>query len=145
MLTKSKFKPLAVLACMTLVILALLCIGDTEVSAETYSGYCGGEGDGTNLTWTLTEDGTLTIEGSGRMKKYYSSSGIPWYSNRSYIKTVAIGDKVTNISDYAFCYCSSLTSVEIGDSVTSIGDRAFYNCSSLTSVEIGDSVTSIGN
>ena len=30
-------------------------------------GYCGGEGDGTNLTWTLDSDGVLTISGEGSM------------------------------------------------------------------------------
>ena len=51
---------------------------------------------------------------------------------------------VTTIGDWAFSYCSSLTSVTIGDSVTSIGNRAFMWCESLTSVTIGDSVTTIG-
>ncbi len=52
--------------------------------------------------------------------------------------------KVVAIDEYAFSYCSSITSVEIPDSVTSIGLRAFWNCSSLKSIEIPDSITSIG-
>ena len=55
-----------------------------------------------------------------------------------------IPDGVTTIGDYAFSYCSSLTSVVIGDSLTTIGKDAFEWCESLTSVVIGDSVTSIG-
>ena len=50
---------------------------------------------------------------------------------------------VTTIGDWAFGYCSSLTSVTIPDSVTEIGSDAFYNCSSLTSVTIGNRVTMI--
>ena len=34
------------------------------------SGYCGGECDGTNLTWTLDSDGLLTISGKGKMPDY---------------------------------------------------------------------------
>lgn len=34
------------------------------------SGYCGGEGNGTNLTWTLDSEGTLTISGNGKMRDY---------------------------------------------------------------------------
>ena len=34
------------------------------------SGYCGGEGDGTNLTWTLDSAGTLTISGKGKMNDF---------------------------------------------------------------------------
>ena len=52
---------------------------------------------------------------------------------------------VTSIGDYAFYYCSGLTSVTIPNSVTSIGVSAFNWCSGLTSVTIPNSVTSIGN
>ncbi len=52
--------------------------------------------------------------------------------------------RVTSIGNYAFEYCSDLTSVEIPNSVTSIEWSAFYGCSGLTSVEIPNSVTSIG-
>ena len=51
---------------------------------------------------------------------------------------------VTSIGNYAFVYCSGLTSVTIPNSVTSIGEGAFGECDDLTSVTIGNSVTSIG-
>ena len=55
------------------------------------------------------------------------------------------GNSVTNIGDYAFYGCGSLTGVTIPDSVTSIGYGAFYNCTGLTNVMFGNSVTSIGD
>ena len=85
--------------------------------------------------------------------KYSSwpSSGYYFYENGYYytynipstLKTVIItgGDA---IADFAFSYCTSLTSITIPDSVTSIGEQAFQNCTSLTSITIPDSVTSIG-
>ena len=39
-----------------------------------------------------------------------------------------IPDGTTEIGEYAFSFCESLTSVTIPDSVTSIGDSAFCNC-----------------
>ena len=59
--------------------------------------------------------------------------------------STSITYSVTSIGDYAFSYCSNLTSVTIPNSVTSIGSAAFYSCSGLTSVTIPNSVTSIGN
>ena len=50
----------------------------------------------------------------------------------------------TSIGEYAFAYCSSLTSIDIPSSVTSISSNAFNECSSLTSIDIPNSVTSIG-
>ena len=51
---------------------------------------------------------------------------------------------VTSIGDWAFSYCTGLTSITIPNSVTSIGDGAFSGCSGLTSITIPNSVTSIG-
>ena len=47
-----------------------------------------------------------------------------------------IPNSVTSIGDYAFSYCSSLTSMTIPNSVTSIGGLAFYWCTSLTSIVV---------
>ena len=72
--------------------------------------------------------------------KYTGSIVIPekvTYDNVTY--------SVTSIGDYAFFYCSGLTSITIPNSVTSIGERAFSDCDGLTSITIPNSVTSIGN
>ena len=61
------------------------------------------------------------------------------------VTALTIPDSVTNIGDYAFCGCKSLTSVAITDSVTNIGYAAFSGCSGLASVTIGNSVSSIGS
>jgi len=98
---------------------------------------------GDNLTWTLDEEGTLTISGTGAMYNY-SHDSIPWYSYVETIQKVVIEDGVTTIGSCAFYGCGDLTDVTIPDSVTTIGDRAFCSCASMTSVTIPESVTAIG-
>ena len=105
------------------------------------SGECGVYGD--NLTWVLTEDGTLTVSGSGEMKNY-TNSRVPWYFERDKILSVVVEPGVTSIGGEAFSDCSNLASVGIPESVTSLDNMAFFRCSSLTSVTIPGSVTSLG-
>ena len=126
--------------CATILVLFVVLAASALAAEVLYSGTCG-----SNLTWTLDDEGTLRIEGNGRMEYYSSYSSIPWYNYRSLIKSAVIGKGVTNIGNYAFSGCSSLTSMAIPEGVTSIGGNAFYYCSSLTSVTIPEGVTSIGN
>lgn len=60
-------------------------------------------------------------------------------------KNTTITNSVTSIGDYAFYYCSGLTSITIPNSITVIGNYAFADCYSLTSANIGNSVISLGN
>ena len=119
-------------------VLALAQEADETVIA---SGTCGAQGD--NLTWVLTDNGVLTISGSGKMASYTDTSVSPWYSHRTKITSVVIEDGVTSLGNYAFYACYKLASVSIPDGVTSIGSDAFSGCSSLASVSIPDGVTSI--
>ena len=112
---------------------------EKEATLMAYSGTCG-----ENVTWTLDDEGTLTISGTGAMSDYATVSAIPWDSCRSQIKKVIIEPGITNIVRYAFQNCSSFASIEIPSGVTNIGGSAFYGCSSLTSVEIPAGVTIIG-
>ena len=80
------------------------------------SGTCGD-----NLTWKLTDEGELTIEGEGEMKSS------PWSEYESSIKSVVIGEGVTSINSYAFFNCTNLTSIDIPESVCKIGQYAFAN------------------
>lgn len=98
------------------------------------------------LTWTLTEDGVLTITGEGPMPDYRdggTSETPPWYPHVNRISSLTIGEGVTRIGDYAFMLCSFVTKVVIPESVTSMGDWAFYKCTGLQEAYIGDGVTEI--
>ena len=72
-----------------------------------------------------------------------SSIGDYAFEYCSGLTSIVIPNSVTSIGEGAFAYCSGLTTVTIGNSVARIGAGAFYKCSSLMSVVIPDSVTSI--
>lgn len=140
-------------------LLVALCMAVTllPVSALTAwaedppkSGKCGATGDGSDVTWQLTENTydsstyTLTIRGSGAMEDYSNSYSRPWFSFCGQITSVVIFPGVTSIGQRAFSRFAKLTHVDIADSVISIGWDAFYYCSSLTNITIPQSVTYIG-
>ena len=137
---------------ITMLLLAavmLLCLYQSptaEAATIVENGTCGD-----NLTWTLDDEGTLTISGSGDMWNN-STSNAPWYSLREKILSVVIGEGVTSICDYAFYGCSNMRSVSIAETVTKIGtDKytgygygyCFYGCTSLTQITIPRNVKTI--
>lgn len=92
---------------------------------------------GTNLLWTITEDGTLTIEGSGKMDNYGHSSNVsPWFPYRTEITSAVVDNGILNIGDYAFYACLNLENISIGESVATIGNSAFMDCTQLETVSI---------
>lgn len=99
------------------------------------------------LTWTLTEDGVLTITGEGPMPDYRdggTSETPPWYPHVNRISSLTIGEGVTRIGDYAFMLCSFVTEVVIPESVTSMGDWAFWHCQSLKRITFPDRMVRFG-
>ena len=99
---------------------------------------------GENLTWILTEDGVLTISGTGEMTDYPNFADVPWNAYREKILSVVMEPGVTSVGRYAFFQCINMTIVEMPEGVTSIGNNAFSACRNLTSVVIPESVTNIG-
>ena len=102
-----------------------------------------------DVTWTLTEDGVMTISGTGAMADY-NGYDYPWYSESNYITSVVIEEGVTTIGKCAFFDCYNLASVSIPASVTSIGASAFSNCgktaTTLTvTIADGSALTTIGS
>ena len=120
-----------------------MCIPCFAKAAVIDSGTCG-----TNVTWTLDDNGTLTISGEGEMSNpgpVISSLDTSWRRNRDSVVKVIIESGVTRIGDGSFYLHENLTSVTIPDSVTEIGGWAFNGCKSLTNIIIPNSVHSIKN
>lgn len=116
---KRKFLSLVVV--MAMLIAFVPCI---YAAAIVDSGTCGAQGD--NLTWTLDDEGTLTISGTGEMANWmpFSAPYSPWESNES-IQNVSINTEVMSIGNFAFYGCKNIKTISIPNSVSYIGDDAF--------------------
>ncbi|MCM1533088.1 MAG: leucine-rich repeat protein [Corallococcus sp.] len=66
---------------------------------------------------------------------YYSANPLYYahnlYINDELVTELVIPNTVTEIKDYTFYGCTSITSAIIPDSITSIGKNAFFGCSNL--------------
>ena len=113
---------------------ALFLLAAPNLRAE--SGTCGD-----NVTWSMDDQGVLTIEGTGAMTDYdWNTSPFPGLRPQK----VIIKGGVTTVGVYAFPDCITLASVEISGSVTSIGNCAFTGCRWITSLTLPESLTTIG-
>ena len=94
-----------------------------------------------NFTWTLDNEGTLTISGSGDMDTW---GGSPWYSNyRQMIKKIIVLEGVTSIDTASFSSCA-VEEVSLPEGLTRIGTNAFANCSLLPEIKLPESLVSLG-
>ncbi len=126
-------------------VLLILCMAFTAFAAVPSQTFAAVINDGSvgiqsgttgDCTWTLDNNGVLTISGNGEMG-YYSwdymgQNPPPWGS--SGVLTVVIEEGVTNIGTYAFWECEKMTQITVPDSVTEIGYYAFRGCSALTNI-----------
>lgn len=145
---------LKLLILASLIVLFIGVIPSVYATDIVDSGYCGGEGDGTNLTWTLDSEGVLTISGTGKMKDYSTkrNQGAPWKptfdSVFSSMKEIRILDGVESVGNYAFYdlhYAFGLKSIYMADSVTSIGNSAFSGIYEQITVTLSKNVQVIGS
>ncbi|MBQ6499508.1 MAG: leucine-rich repeat domain-containing protein, partial [Ruminococcus sp.] len=135
---KSVNKILSLVLCLTMVLSVFAIVPFAAGAAEAEVAETGASSGTTgDCTWTLDDNGVLTISGNGAMG---DDEPHPWGTN---ISKVIIEEGVTSIGDYAFFNCTGLTSVTIPDSVTRISECAFADCTGLTNVTIGNSVTII--
>ena len=87
------------------------------------------------LYWSLEKDGTLVLEGTGKMQDYYNQER-PWEAICDLVKSVLFLEGIQSIGARAFQDCRNLTSITLTTSIQVIHYCAFENCSSLVSVDI---------
>lgn len=122
------------------------------------SGFCG------NLAlWTLDNEGTLVISGTGYtqgVQRVLTNSNVendygdsPMENGHAFyifehiedkIKKIIIEDGITSIGNEFFRNLKNLTSVKIGKGVYYIDEKAFLNCEKLAEIIGGENVEEIG-
>ena len=116
-------------------------VSETAEATEIASGSCGAGGvEDSSVRWVLTDDGTMTISGTGAM----CDEETPWWEFRSQINRVVIESGVTTVGTAAFSGCENLTEAVLPDTLTAINSYAF-EWDSLVQITIPDGVTTIGD
>ena len=98
----------------------------------------------TDITWKLTKEGVLTIEGTGEMPDY-NKTAAPWKKYNSYIKSIQIGEGITKIGKDTFRDIDGLTKVSLPSTLTIIDTYAFYNCDGITEIELPSKLGELGH
>lgn len=140
-------KWLLILACLLAALCAFTLAANAEIVASGNCGVVDEENglDGSQVVWSLDDEGTLIIKGTGEMKDYefdsfqrylYSelkeSYPCPW--TESFVKNVVIEKGITKIGNYSFSFCKGLQTIIITDSIKYIGHLVFQDSNSLSRV-----------
>ena len=129
--------------------------GTSGTANVAESGFCGA-GSGTNVYWTLYDDGTIVVSGTGDMgtiscdkskiKKAIVEDGVISmnyaFQDCTNLKSASVPGSIW-IMDYAFEGCTSLTDVTISEGVTRINCHAFEGCTSLKSITLPSTIDSV--
>ena len=120
------------LLCLLIIVLCAVAAADI-----VSSGKCGKK-----VSWTLDDQGVLTISGTGKMYFWDGEyeEGFGW--DRSQVRKVVIREGVTVVGSAAFENCPHLESISIPASVTKFGKSGnvhysvTYGCSSLKAFNV---------
>ncbi len=94
---------------------------------------------GKYLDWTLEEDGTLTIHGSGDMQS------CAWSKYNSDVTSIVFDGKITSVCDKAFYGGTELTEVTFPETMTQIGAQAFYGCAGIEKLSFAGDAPAIAD
>ncbi len=92
------------------------------------------------LSWSLTEDGVLTLTGEGSMPDMYYGIdySLRWESDQ--VREAVIGEGITSLGPFTFERHQNLEKVTFASTVTSIGEMAFLECTGLKQITIPGNV-----
>ena len=113
-----------------------------SLTVSEYGGECG-----SRATWSLTDDGVLTISGKDGIYEYgwYGEDDVyhpaPWAEEgMPAVKKLVVNSGITYIGSSTFEGLDQLTSVSLPDTMEYIGWGAFSDCASLTSIVVPEGI-----
>ncbi len=117
-----------------------------EVRDFVYVAIDGGKLNDT-VSWEFYENGELRIVGEGAMPNFTSHAQQPWGNFRHKVKKVVIGEDITTVGNYAFCYAQNLTEVVFADGseLQSIGVLSFFNVPKVEEIILPETVTYVSS
>lgn len=95
------------------------------------------------ITWSLNDDGLLSILGTGDMPVFSKASPPPWDEVRDEIRRISVGEGITTVGIRAFVGCAA-AEASLPASLTGIGSGAFLDCKELESVNFPETLEGIG-
>lgn len=129
---KRRFMPILITLVMWMSVFTTVAFGANQVA----QGKCGD-----NVTWSLTENGVLTISGTGKMDCYWESSPAPWAAYD--VKEVVIKEGVTTVENYAFYRMTSIEKVKLPSTLKIIRENAFQGCEALVQINFPEGLEEI--
>ena len=112
--------------------------GEPVVYGIAQSGTCG-----ETATWELSDEGVLTISGSGAISDT-GAHDMPWKDLRNDITSIVIDEGITRIGNWVFHSCTEAISVSLPSTLKEIGEQSFLSCSKITQVMLPSGLKSIG-
>ena len=116
--------------------LALSLLPAAALAADVVDSGVGADG----IRWSFSRDGVLTVTGSGSMRNYdkseiYMDENIdqrvpaPWAKYAASLKTIVIGEGITEVGDFTFIDCRSVTRIQLPGTLRRVGQNAFSSAS----------------
>lgn len=109
-------------------LLALLLLCSLLPLSALADGSCG-----ENVSWSLSDDGVLTLSGAGDMADFECGDA-PWYAQRDKLRSVVVASGVTAIGSAAFSGCGLIQELTLPATLRRIGDGAFDDTYALRRV-----------
>lgn len=93
-----------------------------------------------SVKWSLDNEGTLVLEGTGKLSRS-TSDDFDVYKDD--VKTIKIGSSLTSIGTGTFKNFDSLERVTIPGNIVTVGKSAFQSCDALKYVDIEEGVKTL--